>query len=64
MRTDLKVLRVKHGLTQTDLAKMLGVSVATYCLIEQGKRRGSVENWLKIQQIFKLGDAEVWNLQK
>ena len=35
MRTELKILRIKHRLTQAQLAEKLGVSYATYNLIEQ-----------------------------
>lgn len=63
MRNELKVLRVRNGLTQQQMAEKLSVSVSTYNLIEQGKRRGSQEFWLKLQQLFNLGGEEVWNLQ-
>lgn len=62
MRTNLKVLRVKHQLTQAQLAEKLGVSYATYNLIEQGKRKGSTEFWQRIQTLFNLTDAEMWQL--
>lgn len=62
MRTNLKVLRVKHQLTQQQLAEKLGVSYATYNLVEQGKRKGSTEFWQRIQALFNLSDAEMWQL--
>jgi len=62
MRTSLKILRVKHNLTQADIADKLGVSYPTYNLIEQGKRKGSTEFWAKLQQVFNLTDAEMWAL--
>lgn len=63
MRNELKVLRVRHGLKQQEVAEKLGVSVATYCLVENGKRRGSQEFWLGLQTLFNLEDGEVWKLQ-
>lgn len=63
MRNKLKVLRVINGLTQQQMAEKTGVSVSTYSLIEQGKRRGSQEFWLKLQKEFDLKDGEVWQLQ-
>lgn len=63
MRNELKVLRVRNGLTQQQIAEKLSVSVSTYNLIEQGKRRGSQEFWLKLQKEFNLKDGEVWQLQ-
>ena len=61
-RNKLKVLRVKHELTQQQLADKLGVSVSTYNLLEMGKRDGNKELWLDIQKLFKLEDGEVWRL--
>ena len=62
-RNELKVLRVRNGLTQPVIAEKLGVSLSTYNLIEQGKRRGSAEFWLKLQSEFNLTHSEVWKLQ-
>lgn len=62
MRTELKILRIKHHLTQVQLAEKVGVSYATYNLIEQGKRKGSTEFWHKLQKQFNLTDAEMWQL--
>lgn len=62
MRTGLKILRVKQHLTQAEVAAKLGVSYATYNLIEQGKRKGSIEFWQRIQAAFNLTDAEMWQL--
>ena len=62
MRTELKILRIKHQLTQAELAEKVGVSYATYNLIEQGKRKGSTEFWEKLQQVFNITDAEMWQL--
>lgn len=62
MRTELKVLRVKNNLTQKDIATKLGISYPTYNLIEQGKRKGSTDFWRKMQKLFNLSDAEMWQL--
>lgn len=64
MRTELRVLRAKHNVTQQEVAKRTGVSITTYNLIENGIRRGSVEFWLRLQKEFKLEDGEVWKLQR
>ena len=60
---ELIKLRVDHDLTQTDMAKICGVSGGTYNLIENGKRRGSKEVWQRIQKHFKLGGEQMWKLQ-
>lgn len=63
-RHNLKLLRVKHNLTQQQLADQLGVSVSTYNLVENGQRRGSQEFWLKLQNLLHLEDGEVWQVQQ
>jgi len=60
---ELIKLRVDHDLTQTAMAKICGVSVATYNLIENGKRRGSKEVWRKIQAYFNLDGEQMWKLE-
>ena len=62
MRTELKVLRIKKQLTQTQLASKLGTTVANYCLIEKGTRNGSKDFWNKIQKFYILKDGEVCKL--
>lgn len=63
MRLELKVFRMKQKLDQKEMADKLGVSISTYNLIENGKRRGSQEFWLKLQSEFNLDGNEVWSLQ-
>ena len=58
-RVGLKILRVKHKLTQKELAAKVGVSYPTYNLIEQGKRKGSYEFWSQLKQQFNLTDADI-----
>lgn len=62
---DLRDIRYKNGdLTQEQMANRIGISKGAYSLIENGKRVGSRQTWLKIQQLFKLKDEEVWKMQK
>ena len=60
---ELIKLRVDHDLTQTDMAKICGVSKGTYNLVENGKRRGSKKLWHAIQEYFNLGGEQMWKLQ-
>lgn len=60
---ELIKLRNEHKLTQQQAADALGISKATYNLVENGKRRGSVDFWLGVQKLFRLKDSEVWKLQ-
>ena len=62
---DLRDIRYKNGdLTQEQMAEKIGISKGAYSLIERKERVGSRKTWLKIQQLFKLKDEEVWKLQK
>ena len=56
-------LRVDHDLTQPQAAEKLGVSTTTYNLIENCKRRGSVEFWQRVQTEFNLDGEEMWKIQ-
>ena len=60
---ELIKLRIDYDLTQTDIAKICGVSVSTYNMIENGKRRGSKEVWRKIQAYFNLDGEQMWKLE-
>ena len=64
MRKELKIFRLTNDLTQREMAVKLNVSVSTYNLIEQGKRRGSQEFWLTLQKEFNLEGGKVWELQQ
>lgn len=63
MRLKLKTFRVSQNLTQQQMADKMGVSVCTYNLIENGKRRGSQAFWGKLQKEFNLEGGFVWLLQ-
>lgn len=63
MRKELKIFRYQKFLTQQELADITGVSVSTYNLIENGKRRGSEDFWLRLKNKFNLTGADVWELQ-
>lgn len=60
---ELVKLRIDHDLTQADMAQLCGVSLSTYNLIENGKRRGSKKVWQTIQAHFKLEGEQIWKLQ-
>lgn len=64
MRTNLKNLRTKKRLTQSEIAEKLNISVANYNLIENGKRRGSYDFWKSLKETFNLKDNEMWKLQE
>jgi DNA-binding XRE family transcriptional regulator len=63
VRKGLKMLRIKHDLRQEDMAKKCGTSLSTYNLIEQGKRQGSEEFWLALQENFELDGDTAWKIK-
>lgn len=58
----LKEQRVKHSITQNQLANKIGVSRFAIENIEQGKRLGSVDTWEKIENYFSNVDDNLINI--
>ena len=57
-RTNLKLLRVKQGLTQGEFAALIGCNRGTYCAIESGKRDARGMFWRAIERIFPTANIE------
>ena len=64
MRTELKVLRTRHKMTQGEFADKLGLNRANYAMIEIGKRNGTMAFWNKIQTTFNIPENDMWSLMK
>lgn len=64
MRTNLKLFRVAHKMTQQQIADAIGYQRATYAAIESGKRTGRQTFWLDFQKAFNISDSEMWELMK
>lgn len=58
----LKMLRLKNGLSQEEMARKLGMSRQNYGLIETGKAPGNIRFWSKLQKTFGLSGAEMWSV--
>lgn len=56
----LKSLRVKNGMRQKDLAKLIGIPVTTYSSKENGIRKFTIEEAVKISDIFKCDIREIF----
>lgn len=63
MRKNLKLFRVKMGMTQEQIAAKIGCIRATYSAIESGKRDGRKTFWRDLQEAFNIPDSEMWALQ-
>lgn len=59
--TPLKLLRIKRGLTQTELARQLGVNKSFISLIELGKRKVPQSKKQKFLEIMNITAEELAN---
>jgi transcriptional regulator with XRE-family HTH domain len=55
------VIRKRAGLTQTDLAKKVGVTPSHYSNIESGKRGFSTETLSAILQVLGIKIEDIWD---
>lgn len=51
----LKKFRLDHNLTQYEMCGLLGVSIATYNALENGKTNINTDTVDKISQLLKIG---------
>lgn len=58
-RKNLKIFRIKHDLTQEEMATKLGVSVAHYGSVERGVYDPSYK---MMETFFKMYPAENFNI--
>ena len=63
MKNQLPELRARHGWTQAELAKQLGVSRQTVISIERGKYDPSLPLAFKIAGAFRLSIEEIFAAQ-
>ena len=52
MRQNLREARKRKGLTQSDVARLLNITVRQYGAIETGASNGSVKVWQKIKRVL------------
>lgn len=58
-RTKLKQRRKDKGLTQGEVAENVGICRAYYSNIENGKKRCSVDTWIRIAKCLGIPDGEL-----
>lgn len=56
----LITIREQHNMSQTELAKKLGISPQRYNLYEKGKRNLPIHIAVQISQIFKITLDEIF----
>jgi putative transcriptional regulator len=60
MKTRIKELRAKYGLTQEDLAKKVGVRRETIVFLEKGKYNPSLKLAYDVSKVFGFPIEEVF----
>jgi len=63
-RTNLKIFRIRHDLTQSEMAERIGYERAGYSLVEMGARNPSIDFFTNLQNAFDIPDADMWELTK
>jgi len=63
MKTRIKELREKQGLTQEDLAQKVDVTRQTILFLEKGKYNPSLRLAYKIARVFNLKIDEVFSFE-
>ncbi len=63
-RTNLKVFRVKHGLTQDEFAQKIGYSRSYYRRVENAEYSGALKFWQAISTVFGIPMVDVLELMK
>ena len=56
--------RIKHFLTQRNMAQKLNVPVSTLKSQEQGTAIPNYENWLKIKEIYTSNEIDIEKLEE
>lgn len=64
IRMNLKIFRIRHNLTQSDMAQRVGYDRAAYSMIEAGARIPSLEFFMNLQEAFNVPDEEMWALTR
>lgn len=64
IRTNLKVFRIKQGLTQDEFAQKVGYSRSYYRRIENGEYSGALKFWQAVSETFSIPMVEVLELMK
>lgn len=61
-RKNLKIFRIEHDLTQSDMAKAIGCGRDTYRTVESGTRNPTYEFMEKLQAAFDIPAERMWTL--
>ena len=56
----IKGMRVEHGFTQIELAKLMNMTPKTYCFKENGKYEFTINEILKLKEIFNCKISDIF----
>ena len=59
MTKELKILRIKHDVTQEDVAEKLSIDKSTYCKKEKGEIAFSLKDIKILKEFYNLTSEEV-----
>lgn len=59
MRRILRGERIVRGLSQKDVANHLGISERSYSFLECGTRKGSIETWDALEDMFEIPQRQL-----
>lgn len=63
-RVNLKIFRIQHNLTQSDMAERVGCSRDAYREIESGNRNPSYDFMEKFKEAFDVPAENMWQLME
>ena len=63
-RLNLKLFRIRHDLTQYQMAERIGYERAAYSMVEAGTRNPSIEFFMNLQEAFDVPDEKMWELTR
>ncbi len=63
MRRNLKEARQKAGMTQQQVADKIEISLVYYQKIEQGSRTGDFEIWDSLEDLFKIHQRKLREIE-
>lgn len=59
MRNNLKEIRIKANMTQSEVAEILNIGLRHYQRIEAGETIGKVETWDMLEDMFHVSQRKL-----
>lgn len=62
MRYQLRLIRIRKGVSLDTASREMGIALSTLTHIELGKRPGNITIWKKIQNYYNIPTDNMWNI--